>query len=178
MSEKKSNLKASQSVCTVFDTALLYNITSGSLKNTLKNPFTINWENIPATDTNFPFPSMELRELYLFYPSIVDLQQAKDNMTFVCTLTAPASYMLITSLSYTMQASCVVNHVDSQGASQVIWTDTFTISADASLSTDTTDQCAKGTYTFKSGVSPMTTLTTTDTSGDADKLNMPVLTEF
>lgn len=99
-------------------------------------------------------------------------------MTFQCTFTPPTTYQLVTSLSYTLPASCVVNHIDSQGTSTTIWTDTFTLTADASLSTEETTSCTKGSYTFKSALSPITTLTSTDSSPDPDKLNLPVLQEF
>lgn len=96
-------------------------------------------------------------------------------MTFDCTFTAPVAYMLVTSLSYTLQASCVVNKVDAQGAATAIWTDTFTISADASITTESTDACSTGTFTIKSVLSPITTLSSSDSSADRDKLDLPVL---
>ncbi len=174
---KPQALKATQPICVLMDASLIYNITGGAVQNMLKDPFTIDISNIPK-DASFPFPSMELREMYLINPSKVNLEDARNKMNFVCTITPPASYMMISSVSYTLQASCVINQLDAQGNPTVLWTDTFSIASSASVTAEKRQACGGGAYAFNSTLYPTAAATTTTDTTTGETLDAKVLAGF
>lgn len=115
--------------------------------------------------------------MYLINPTKTPLNEARDNMTFVCTVTPPASYMIITSLQYTLTASCVINRVDTSGASTQLWTDTFSVTASAAPVTNNVTTCSTGKYYLESSLYPLASLTTSDTT-TGETLDTKVLVGF